>query len=337
MSSIAFSHRRNRVLAIAVALLAALSGAVTSPAPAASSAPVRIEIDRITSGVSAPSGLPDGAEPYVLVKAGGTIFIEVSFFDAEGLPASFTKDTELTVSTSVGSLTTSEGVAPRGETSATIPTALKGPVNQVALTVSAGSGPKAPTPGTSYNANKDLRFDVLIDVSPPLPSNDGSTFEAGFGGANGCDEATESAPVCEIVVLPRGAGSTVLLTVGACDTSRSSTYAPCYRGARGVVGGAVPQALFAQPSDPYTVSSPATVIVKCDKSLCGGGAIRNLTVLYSLAGNDPLAAPPAPCPAKGIMAEAGKPCVDYVQSKRDGSGDTHLYLLTDGDIRTGIG
>jgi hypothetical protein len=37
------------------------------------------------------------------------------------------------------------------------------------------------------------------------------------------------------------------------------------------------------------------------------------------------------------MAEVGVPCVDYVQSKRDGSGDTHLYLLTDRDMRTGIG
>jgi hypothetical protein len=37
------------------------------------------------------------------------------------------------------------------------------------------------------------------------------------------------------------------------------------------------------------------------------------------------------------MAAAGVPCVDYVQSKRDGSGDTHLYLLTDQDLRGGIG
>lgn len=334
MPPIAPSRRTNVVLAIVMALLAALSGAVLSPAPAANTAPVRIVVDRITSGVSAPSGLPDGAEPYVLVKAGGTIYIEVSFFDAGGFPAAFTKDTTLTVSTSVGTLTTSAGVAPKGATSATIPTSLTGAVNQVALTVGAGSGRKALTPGTSYNDEQDLRFDVLTDISSPLP---GSTLEAGFGGANSCEEATPSAPVCEILVLPRGAGSTVLLSVGACDTSKGSTYAPCYRGAKGVVGGAVPQALFAQPSEPYTVSSPATVIVKCDKTLCGGGPIRNLTVLNSLKGNDPLAAPPAPCPAKGVMATAGIPCVDYVQSKRDGSGDTHLYLLTDGDIRTGIG
>lgn len=336
MLTIALSHRRNLVLAIVVTLLAALSGAVTSPAPAANTAPVRIEIDRITSGVSAPSGLPDGAEPYVLVKAGGTIFIEVSFFDAGGLPASFTKDTNLTVSTSVGTLTTSKGVAPKGATSATIPTSLKGPVNRVALTVSAGSGPKAPTPGTSYNTDKDLRFDVLTDVSPLLDGTNGFAFQAGFGGKSDCAEAIKSAPVCQIVVLPRGAGTDVLLSVGACDTDTTSTYAPCYTGAGGTVGGAVTQALFAHPSDPYTTDSPATVIVKCDKSLCGGGAIRNVTVIWSRTGDGDLRKA-SPCPAKGTMAKAGEPCVDYVQSKRDGSGDTHLYLLTDGDIRTGIG
>lgn len=336
LTTAALPHRRNLVVALVVALLAALSGAVTSPAPAANTAPVRIEVDRITSGRSAPSGLPAGAEPYVLVKAGGTISIEVSFFDAGGSPASFTKDTKLTVSTSVGTLATAEGVAFKGATTATIVTSLERPVNQVALTVSAGSGPKAPTPGTSYNADKDLRFDVLTDVSPLLDGTDGVAFQAGFGGTSDCAEATESAPVCQIVVLPRGAGTDVLLSVGACDIDTTSTYAPCYTGAGGTVGGAVTQALFAQPSDPYTTDSPATVIVKCDKTLCGTGAIRDLTVIWSRTGNGDLVGA-FPCPAKGTMAKAGEPCVDYVQSKRDGSGDTHLYLLTDGDIRTGIG
>ena len=64
--------------------------------------------------------------------------------------------------------------------------------------------------------------------------------------------------------------------------------------------------------------------------------IRNRTVLWSLGGNAPLEAA-EPCPAKNTMATAGTPCVDYVQSTRDGSGDTHLFLLTDQDIRTGIG
>ena len=96
------------------------------------------------------------------------------------------------------------------------------------------------------------------------------------------------------------------------------------------------QTLFAQPSVPYSETSPATLVVKCDKSLCGTGAIQGLTVNYSLSGNGALI-DAAPCPAKNTMAAPGVPCVDYVQSKRDGSGDTLLYLLTDRDLRGGIG
>ena len=79
------------------------------------------------------------------------------------------------------------------------------------------------------------------------------------------------------------------------------------------------QTLFAQPAIPYSVTSPATIVVKCDKSLCGTGSIQDLTVIYSLTGNGALVAAGA-CPAKNTMAAPGVPCVDYVQSKRDNSG-----------------
>jgi hypothetical protein len=280
------------------------------------------------------------AVPYVLVEANGKIVITVSFRDANNQLAAFTKDTKLTVSTNVGTLKVNAGLARKGESSATIETSLTGPVNRVVLTVGAGSGPKAPTPGVSYIPDgpdkRDFRFDVLSDLSPFLTAPDGSSFQAGFGGENGCVQATEAAPVCEVVLLPRGAGSKVLLTVGACDADPNSTYAPCFKGAKGVVGGAVVQALFAEPTTPYEIDSPAVVVVKCDRTLCGTGSIRNRTVLWALGGNDALVAA-NPCPAKNTMAEEGVPCVDYVQSQRDGSGDTHLYLLTDQDIRTGIG
>ncbi|RYC05585.1 hypothetical protein [Nocardioides zhouii] len=337
MSFPASSRRKKLALAIAAGLAVALSGAVTSAAPAANTAPVVVVVDSVTSDVVIPSGLPGAALPYVVVKAGGTIRVTVSFLDALGQPAAFTKDTRLTVSSNVGTLSSTTGLARAGEQSAVVATSLTAPVNRVVLTVGAGSGPKAPAAGTSYVPGvKDLRFDVLSDLSPALTATNGSAFAAGFGGQDSCVQATEAAPVCEVVLLPRGAGSQVLLSVGVCDTDRTSTYAPCFRGAKGVVGGAVAQALFSQPSSPYEVDSPATIIVKCDKTLCGGGSIRGVSVIYSLLGNGSLAAADA-CPAKNTMAAPATPCVDYVQSKRDGSGDTHLYLLTDRDIRTGIG
>ena len=71
--------------------------------------------------------------------------------------------------------------------------------------------------------------------------------------------------------------------------TRPAAYAPCYEGRKGP-GGAVVQTLFAQPSVPYSETSPATLLVKCDKSLCGTGAIQGLTVNYSLSGNGALVA-----------------------------------------------
>lgn len=334
-----------RRLAVAVAVVAgtvaSLGGAVATAAPT-STAPVKVVIDGITSStVELPSGVPDTAKPYVLVEAGGTIRVSVSFLDAAGRPAAFNKDTKLVVSSDVGTLVETTGLAPKGETSAFIDTRFRDPVNRVVLTVSAGSGPKAPSPGQSYDPADgvpDFRFDVLTDISALLSAPSGDAFEEGFGGQSGCIQATEAAPVCEVVRLPRGAASNVLLTVGPCDPNTQSTYAPCVKGPKGVVGGAVVQALFGEPSEPdeYSTTAPATVIIKCDKTLCGTGPIRARTVLWALGGNAALTRAD-PCPAKGTMALADTPCVDYVSSTRDGSGDTHYHLLTDGDIRTGIG
>ncbi len=337
-------RRRGLVFALLAALVATLGGVVTTAAPATrpshptSPAPVTVVIDRVTSDLVLPTGLPADAVPYVLVKAGDTVHVDVSFYDASGAPASFTKDTTLTITSNVGTLSTVTGTALKGSPTATVDTSLTTAVNQVELTVGAGSGPKAPTPGMSYVPGvKDLRFDVLTDIKPNVPSTSGVAFEAGIGGGGGdCGDPTPSAPVCETVILPRGAGSNVLLSIGACDTDVRSLYAPCFKGNKGASGGAIVQALFAPPAGGYSVDDPAIVIVKCDKSLCGGGSIRGRTVMYSLRGNSPLVAAD-PCPSKSTMATAGVPCVDYVQSKRDGAGDTHLYLLTDQDIRTGIG
>jgi hypothetical protein len=287
--------------------------------------------------------LPPGAAPAVFVEVGQTFHVDVSFRDSTGEPVPFNTDTtlEITASTNSGPvvLSPSKVVVPKDNAYFALPTSITKSANQVVLTVKVASGPRARTvaPGVSYlptaDPVKDLRFDVVSDAR--TENGTMSDFVQGIGGQANCANATTSAPVCGVVQLPRGAGANVLLSVGACDTNLTALYAPCHVGPKGP-GGAVVQTLFAQPSVPYSVDSPATVVVKCDKSLCGTGQIRALTVIYSLSGNGALT-PAGACPAKNTMAAPGVPCVDYVQSKRDGSGDTHLFLLTDLDIRTGIG
>ena len=246
MLSTSAPRRRHFALLSAGCLAAALALAVINPAVAGNPSgggggsvlptPFRIVVKSVTSGVALPTGLPapgpSSPVPYVVVKAGGTFQVTVDFVDAEGFPAAFTKDTTLTITSNVGTLTFGTGTALKGKSTATIDTSLTTAVNRVVLTVRAGSGPKAPKEGMSYVlGGKDLRFDVLTDVSPLLPGTDGYAFEEGFGGKNDCAEATESAPVCEVVLLPRGAGTDVLLSVGACDIGVLPLYAPCFSGA----------------------------------------------------------------------------------------------------------
>ena len=331
-------RRRHLALLFVGCLAVAWGFAVVNPAVAgkpsgggALPTPTRIVVVAVTSDFTRGASFPGDALPSVVVQAGGTITVDVRFEAVDGAPAAFRRDTALQVAANVGTLSSTTGKALKGQTTARIVTSVTAAVNQVVLTVGAGSGTTAPSPGSS------VRFDVLSEIKPNLPAPSGSDFAAGIGGNAGCVSAEPLTPVCGIVQLPRGSGTNVLLSVGACDTAPDPTarYAPCFAGPNGP-GGAVIQSLFTQPTVPYSISSPATIVLKCDKTLCGTGSIRDLTVLFSLKGNDPLGAP-LPCPAKGVMATPGEPCVDYVQSKRDGSGDTHLFLLTDRDIRTGIG
>jgi hypothetical protein len=313
-------------LGMVVSVLAALTGLVTSSAQATTNGPVRIVIDSVTSDVAPPEGTPGNAVPYVLVQAGDTFRVHVSFYDAAGAPASFKSDTALAITTNRGAPTPSRGTAKKGETTATLAASLPTAANQVSVTVSVAGGKEAKTvaPGTttpaqSFDVVSELQF---VDSAPDL------SLEAGIGGDDSsCTIATKADPVCGIVILPHGALSgQVLLSLGLCDAS----YAAC-----GSTRGSVVQTL-GNLSGLYSKTDPATLLMKCDKSLCGGGAIRDQHLSFSLNGNDALSTA-EPCPAKQTIGDNQQACVDYVQSKRDGSGDTYLYLLFSQDMRGSVG
>jgi hypothetical protein len=78
---------------------------------------------------------------------------------------------------------------------------------------------------------------------------------------------------------------------------------------------------------PSTIrSAPATLVVKCDKSLCAGGGINSYHLGVVLVPGTPEQIAPS-CPSKGVVGATQSFCVDYVQSTRDNAGDTHLFLL----------
>ncbi|HET6168124.1 MAG TPA: hypothetical protein VFE07_14930 [Marmoricola sp.] len=326
--------RRRALLVVLACLGLAVGGMVVGPANAASPAPVQIRIDAISSATPAPGG---SAEPSVLVKAGDPIYIDVSFWDGVGpdaQPASFNSDTTLSISSSAGTLTPATGTAPRGLTSTRLTTSLGTAENQVALTVSVASKRKHTSdvlPGTS---SEGQIFDVVSDLRFG-DSTAGDDFTDGIGGDSNCANATRQAPVCGIVMLPNGAhgsSNNVALSLGKCDPD--SDYAKC--------NGAVVQALanLGVPGEPdglYSPTSPATLVVKCDKSLCKGGSISQYHLIFTLTGNGALNTTAPDCPAKGTLGGDQDACVDYVQSTRDGAGDTLLYLLFARDLRVGMG
>ena len=77
----------------------------------------------------------------------------------------------------------------------------------------------------------------------------------------------------------------------------------------------------------HSKASPATLVVKCDKTLCPGGGISSYGLQVSLQGDGPSRLECTACSSKGVIRAGEEFCVDYVQSRRDGSGDTFLYLL----------
>jgi hypothetical protein len=323
-SSAEGSRRVAAILALVVSLLAAVGLMVSGPATAASPAPTAVRIDSVTSDVAAPGGTPGGAVPTVLVKTGGTVHVNVSFYDSTGAPASFTKDTAVTVTSAGkgGVLTQITKTVKKGATFDTINVSFAEAANQIRLTV------KIPVKGgvsLVAPASDAQLFDVLTQLTF-TPSFPGTFLQQGIGGDSGCQNATPTNPVCGVVILPHGAQSDqVLLSLGACDAD----YALC-----GSNKGVVVQTL-AKLTGLYAKSDPAALLIKCDKTLCGVGPIQGQNLNFSLAGNEALA-PATPCPAKGTVGADQKACVDYVQSKRDGSGDTLLYLLFTQDMRGSV-
>ena len=320
------------VLALLASLLAVVGGMGSSAATAASLAPVSLSVDTVASDRAAPDGTPDGAVPTVIVKTGERVHVTVSFSDSTGAPASFQKDTKVVVTSSGGGLSQVTSTVSKGVTSAVLDVTFSQTANQVALTVTVPGKAGTSISATSSSAQ---RFDVLselrfVDAAP------GINLRQGIGGDDSrCTNATPTNPVCGIVMLPNGATGTtgrdgtptqVLLSLGLCGGDYSACGSP---------KGAVVQTLTGL-SGLYARTAPAALLMKCDKTLCGGGQIQDQHLNFSLAGNAELQPAPA-CPAKATVGADQHACVDYVQSKRDGSGDTLLYLLFTQDMRGSVG
>jgi hypothetical protein len=145
-----------------------------------------------------------------------------------------------------------------------------------------------------------------------------------------CVTPTSEVPTCGYLLLPNGARGNVTLSLGSCD-GIEQTECRAVGDTTALVAMAAAD-LKDDVGDPlYTKQAPATMIVACDKVLCGGNGVPKIALLVDLTNTGPLTVAPA-CPAKGVLGEDQQACVDYVQSTRH-DGDLYSYLLFDYDVR----
>ena len=146
-----------------------------------------------------------------------------------------------------------------------------------------------------------------------------------------CAAPTAEVPTCGQFLLPNGGSGHVTLSINSCDGLGNCKTAG---GLRALVVTGIANLKDANGNPLYSKSSPATLVVACDKDLCRETAngVPKLPLIYTLNNTGPLDKTAGPCPAKGVVGEGQEACVDYVSSSRN-KGDLYLHLLFVADMR----
>jgi hypothetical protein len=310
-----FKYAINTVrIAVAVLLAAALL-----PAAAASAAPLpapTLIAAAVTSPYSAPCDPTVCAVPAVIVKQGAPFVLTLTL-TAAGQPAAFNKDTVLTLtapgpgSLSAATVTMSGGLSTQQFTLSYAPYA-----NGITVTASVGSKGKPSTvistPSNGFDVLQTLKTD---SASPGVGFTDGTGLE-------NCAVSNATSPVCGYLILPNGSGSGVLLSSGSCAGI-------------GCNGAGLVAQVITDMGGLYSRTSPATMIIKCYRTICGKGGVNKYTAVASQDATGSLTAVPA-CPSKGVVGADQRFCTDYVQSTRDGADNLLLFVLFFDDFRLSI-
>lgn len=332
------ARRSRRALALLTSLITAAavvlptSGALASRAPAPPPEPVTGVATQLALTPGPGLVLPEGSRaPERLYSQQQDLTVTVDLVDDLGAAAAYSTGQALEVSLAV----TQSGSAflagvttvtvPGGGTTATFTGLRLRADNLVRLTASVVSPRKA---AAAIAPDTSDPFDVVLrssTVDVPLAQQDTSLLVTAEGFGVPCT-ATPESPTCVDVLLGNGVSSDVFFSTGTCTGSIG-----CQAAGRTVL-----QVLAdLETGTRYPNDAPATLVVKCDKTLCGGGAIQRTELQASLEPTGSLTTAPA-CSAKGVVDAGLDHCVDYVQSKRDGSGDTYLYWLVTRDARFSI-
>jgi hypothetical protein len=304
---------------LAVLSAASLAGvfAVAVTTGSASAAPIKgsLEVVSVTD--------TDNPEFGVLIQD-QSFDVAVRVLDTAGAPTTVPRATTIVLEEvfGPGSLTgNTSATIPRNGSGTTISGARYSPyANDVVLRVRVQSG---------VELESD---DVSVDVTLTAVGREAVPGDALNLDDQNCDAPTSQKPTCGRLILPNGANGQVVMSVGSCEGLRPEGQRQCL-----TVGDtkALVVTAAANMEGLYTnKDAPATLILACDKVLCGqsGAGLPQLPVVYTLNNEGDLLTPAPTCPAKGVLGDTQEVCVDYVQSSRQ-QGDLYTYILFDRDPR----
>ncbi len=309
--------RRSLVVLSTVLLATAWAVGISIPANAA---PTKgsLEITSVTN-IDKPAYCQPSLDQCLIVQ-GQRFAVQVRVLDTDGQPMTVNQATSIRLEEvsgpgDLGGTTTAD--IPRNGSGATISGATYSQfANGIELRVRATSGVQL-DPG-----------EVTIDVALTAVSDDadrGVTFDlddpdCGAGGG----VPTPGEPTCGHL-LTKGADGLVIMSVGSCDGL-----------ARCLSVGSTTALVVTVIADIEHSNSDAgqysTLILGCDKALCGGSGVPKIEVKYTFDNNGDLTKTAPACPAKGVVGDDQEICADYVQSTRS-AGDLFTYVLFKHDVR----
>jgi hypothetical protein len=308
-----------RSLAVLGTALLATAWVVGISTPASAAAPRALEI-----GLPTTTPLTDTCPraDRCAIIAGDTFKIPVRVVDRNGDPATVSKDTTIVLEevSGGGTLTVPGGSEDilRGGSEATFEN----------LTYSESANPVLRVRVTSGVQLSPDEITVHIAVSAvgrtPPPNEQFDLTDSSCGDGGGVPNSTD--PTCGHLIT-RGASGPVVMSVGSCDDlGPPDNTNPCRSDTALVV------TLFATVQ--YSQDNPhSTMILSCDKDLCGQTGVPKLPVFFTLENTGPLNTVAAKeCTRKGVLNAGQKACVDYVSSMRS-DGDLYLVVLFNVDAR----
>jgi hypothetical protein len=303
-----------RSLVVLSALLLATAWAVGISTPASAAAPRALKIVSVTTQTDT-CPLPERCA----IVAGDVFTIVVRVVDRNGEPATVSKDTTVVLEeiSGGGSIPKGSDIIRRGGSQAIF----------VGLTYSESANPVLRARATS---GVELRPDqIMVPIAKSAVRDNASRnapepfnlTDPGCGDGGGVPNSSD--PTCGHLITKSAEGA-VVMSVGSCDDlGPPDNTNPCRSDTALVV------TLFADisPGEPHS-----TMILACDKELCGQTGVPKLPVFFSRTNTGPLDDIQVPeCSKKGVLGNQ-KACVDYVSSMRS-DGDLFLVVLFDGDAR----